>query len=509
MSLRFVPASDRPATPPPKAVDRALFAAYVGPNAERFLPALEHVEGQEAGREPDRPWRALQAFFCWPGLLMPLPWAMYRRLWGLAGFMVLLAVVTVLTVRASNLGYLTMCLWLGALGKQGVAGKAQATIRRLAALEPDPERLRERVARAGGVSRVAWFLGLLVTIAPLVPIALDAFGAPVLSRVLPPAEASGRMSRLGNILVVIALAAPLALLLAGLSARRSPPRLLRTAFLMGTLAAVGSLWSALAGPLAAQVAPGLARAALEAFLGAAIPEEVAKLVLLTLVVLREPDARPARDAPLAGAWLGLGFGVLESLFFAVGRAEMLEVAAARAVTAVPFHVALGLIMGGLIAASRGGRVPWAALAIPTLLHGAYNWALLATSAEAVIKAARDPIWLVAISTVLAATWLALRLVVGPLARAEPFAEAARGRWTDRVIASAPVVAILLALLGGGFVATSLAKAAFVDPSRLGLAVYALMPLAFADLWRRVGPALKRDEPAGVPPAREIVGGPGT
>ena len=126
----------------------------------------------------------------------------------------------------------------------------------------------------------------------------------------------------------------------------------------------------------------LGHALREAFLGAAVPEELFKFAVLWLWVRRQPV-----HGLVYGATASLGFAALENALYVasggVGTALM------RAVTAVPSHALTGAIMGAF--AGRAVFGPGRSPASPALgvalvgllaaiaLHGAYDFVLMLDS----------------------------------------------------------------------------------------------------------------------------------
>ena len=117
-----------------------------------------------------------------------------------------------------------------------------------------------------------------------------------------------------------------------------------------------------------------------AFLGAAIPEEFFKFAVLYLYCRRLADFDEPMDGIVYGVTASLGFATLENVLYVVDGG--VEVAIARALTAVPGHAIFGAVMGfyfGLAhfeAPSRGLLLAAAYLS-PVILHGAYNTVLIA------------------------------------------------------------------------------------------------------------------------------------
>lgn len=172
-----------------------------------------------------------------------------------------------------------------------------------------------------------------------------------------------------------------------------PLRVLWTTFGLGFLITVPVL--VVAWPLDAligQVQSPLIYGFATAFLVAAIPEELFKFVVLWRYAARHPAFDEPMDGIVYGVAASLGFATLENvLYVADGGAP---VAVLRALTAVPGHAFLGAIMGYLVGRAkfdegRRKELLTRALAIPILLHGAYDTPLLA--AARVDEAAPDPL----------------------------------------------------------------------------------------------------------------------
>lgn len=172
--------------------------------------------------------------------------------------------------------------------------------------------------------------------------------------------------------------------------RPEPHGLLLRTFLLGAVICAPVLPTAMAlQALGAPLAEGVWGSALvRAFLGAAIPEEVFKFLVLYGYVWRKPAFDEPLDGVVYGATASLGFATLENILY-VGE-HGFGVAVMRAVTAVPGHAFTGVVMGafvgraklaepeqrfGLLAAGLG----WA-----TLLHGAYDTFLMTNTGYAVL-----------------------------------------------------------------------------------------------------------------------------
>jgi RsiW-degrading membrane proteinase PrsW (M82 family) len=132
-------------------------------------------------------------------------------------------------------------------------------------------------------------------------------------------------------------------------------------------------------------------ALVKAFLGAAIPEELFKFLVLRWYVWRKSHFDEPLDGVVYGATASLGFATLENILY-VGSGG-LETAVLRAITAVPGHAFTGVVMGAFLGRARfaeeGQRsaLIWMGLGSAILLHGAYDAFLFTGSGFAVLALA--------------------------------------------------------------------------------------------------------------------------
>ena len=201
-----------------------------------------------------------------------------------------------------------------------------------------------------------------------------------------PLDVSGLVIIL-QIVAAVVPALPFLAILVALGRRTLTTRLILLALACGLLAAAASLAAEfgvvkLLESLAPQTPPDdvtLATVPIQALflvmlVLAGLPEEAAKLLCLTQVLLRSRGAVRGRDAVLLGGLVGLSFGTIENLTTTILSPDWVLTAAARSVYAVPLHASMGLIGGAVVAAS--GRGPWARLAMALVivapLHAAVN-----------------------------------------------------------------------------------------------------------------------------------------
>lgn len=130
-------------------------------------------------------------------------------------------------------------------------------------------------------------------------------------------------------------------------------------------------------------------ALVQAFLGAAIPEEGFKYLVLRRYVWNKPAFDEPLDGVVYGATASLGFATLENILY-VGDGGM-QVAVLRALTAVPQHAFTGIIMGAFLGRARfaedAGRrfgLLATALGMAILLHGTYDAVLMTHSGYALL-----------------------------------------------------------------------------------------------------------------------------
>ena len=237
-----------------------------------------------------------------------------------------------------------------------------------------------------------------------------------------------------------------------------------------------------------------------AFVFAGLPEEAAKMIGVYFLLRPYYLNRNSHDLVLAAASLALGFALLENMLYISAAGENWgRLALTRALTAVPFHMFLGLSGGYAIAradlsASRLGRWPrilaaWAGLGI---LHAAYDLSLFLLKGEA---AAPPVVGRVANGLGLAPATMLYALMLGALAvicvmalvslwrlDRPPFLRIERA--TNRA-AETRSVRVLLSR-GAGVVAA----VALIAPSLIALVISGafayLVDQGFALLWVAVG-----------------------
>ena len=164
--------------------------------------------------------------------------------------------------------------------------------------------------------------------------------------------------------------------------RPEPKNLVFKGFFYGTLAAfVASVFS---GPLLySGLIPDspstIGQAVAVSFLGAAIPEESAKLLMLWLLLRRCSEFDERYDGLVYAAAVGLGFACIENILYVLSSgAGWFQVSVTRALFAVPGHFAFAIVMGYFYSKNHFEwyhSTLWSRVRIwlyPVLLHGAYD-----------------------------------------------------------------------------------------------------------------------------------------
>ena len=164
---------------------------------------------------------------------------------------------------------------------------------------------------------------------------------------------------------------------------REPRTALVKTFLLGLLVTIPAIPLSLGlSAILLLFSPGPLLAALyDAFVVAAVPEELLKLLVIVLYCARRVSFDEPMDGVVYGATAALGFAALENVLYVVSGG--LAVALVRSVTAVPMHAIMGAVLGHYVARARfgGGRRidAWKGLGIAVLMHGLYDFGPMALS----------------------------------------------------------------------------------------------------------------------------------
>lgn len=136
---------------------------------------------------------------------------------------------------------------------------------------------------------------------------------------------------------------------------------------------------------------------LVAFVVAALPEELFKLLALWLVLRKNPFFDEHYDGIVYAVCVGLGFAAIENVFYVLSDDEWWLVAIGRALLAVPGHYAYAVLMGYYYSlyhfADRTPKTALSILLVPVLLHGVYDSIVMVNQIDASIGALSLPLLL--------------------------------------------------------------------------------------------------------------------
>ena len=115
----------------------------------------------------------------------------------------------------------------------------------------------------------------------------------------------------------------------------------------------------------------------KAFVGAAMPEEFAKLLVLWLFLRKNPYFDERFDGIVYATCVGLGFAATENIIYLFDNLQNWQsVAVGRAMFAVPGHFLFAVCMGYFYSAVYFGDINWRkrfrVFWAPVLLHGIYD-----------------------------------------------------------------------------------------------------------------------------------------
>ncbi len=116
---------------------------------------------------------------------------------------------------------------------------------------------------------------------------------------------------------------------------------------------------------------------IDAFIGAAIPEEFAKLLMLWLLVRKSKYFDEPIDGIVYAVCVSLGFAGLENVLYLIDDPDYLSVGIMRGITSVPGHFCFAVSMGYFYSLAHFGKKHrlWYKMLtyiVPVLLHGTYD-----------------------------------------------------------------------------------------------------------------------------------------
>lgn len=189
--------------------------------------------------------------------------------------------------------------------------------------------------------------------------------------------------RLGALFGSLVPGVVIAAMLLRIGERRLSPRLLVVAIASGAMIAVLPLTLSVFESILSTKADATLWLFVKAFGFAGLSEEGAKLLACLFIVAPYYQRRGRLDLILACAGVGLGFALIENVSYVLRASdEWKGIAIARAISAVPGHALLGLVMGyGLASAERSEQTTHRAFKVAltwlvcATLHGLYDFPL--------------------------------------------------------------------------------------------------------------------------------------
>lgn len=122
---------------------------------------------------------------------------------------------------------------------------------------------------------------------------------------------------------------------------------------------------------------GFLQALWNAFVGAALPEELAKLLMLWLLLRKNPYFDERFDGIVYACCIGMGFAGTENIIYLLNNLDQWQsVAFSRAIFAVPGHFMFAVAMGYFYSMLYFGDMSWRdrsrIIWVPVTLHGLYD-----------------------------------------------------------------------------------------------------------------------------------------
>lgn len=134
--------------------------AFFGEDDDHYRPLWQWSEERT-------PWFA---GFNWAAFLFFMPWCLYRKLFAALAlawlFLIIVSFVLALSQPVGTILMLGTLLSFGFLGNGLLFRRARKVIARYRRQVADPEERLRRISKAGGTSRLALALGILVFVAP-------------------------------------------------------------------------------------------------------------------------------------------------------------------------------------------------------------------------------------------------------------------------------------------------------------------------------------------------------
>lgn len=178
-------------------------------------------------------------------------------------------------------------------------------------------------------------------------------------------------------------------------AQPEPTKWLAKAFWYGVLSALLSfvfstpLGAIFGLELDAEVYPSIFDAFADAFLLAAIPEELAKLIMLWLLLRKNPHFDEKFDGIVYAVCIGMGFAGIENVMYLVGGMEdgsWIGMGISRALFSIPGHFLFAVLMGYYYSLyywsiDRSLKAKAMILVAPVIAHGLFDGILFSMNVD--------------------------------------------------------------------------------------------------------------------------------
>ena len=200
-----------------------------------------------------------------------------------------------------------------------------------------------------------------------------------------------------NVLVILAAIAPVAVVIWYIYRKDrkqpEPTKLLIKAFIYGILSALLTLVIVIPFEAITEFAndevSNIGSAIFNAFFMAAIPEELAKLVMLWLLLRKNPHFDEKFDGIVYAVCIGMGFAGIENVMYLAGGIEdgsWISIGISRALFSIPAHFLFAVLMGYYYSLYYWGidrtlKAKVMILVAPVLAHGIFDGILFCMNVD--------------------------------------------------------------------------------------------------------------------------------
>lgn len=129
----------------------------------------------------------------------------------------------------------------------------------------------------------------------------------------------------------------------------------------------------------------------DAFCSAAIPEELAKFIMLWMLLKKNPFFNEKFDGIVYAVFVGLGFAGLENILYLLDNEDWVSVGITRAMFSIPGHMLFGVLMGYYYSIyhfgeNRNLKTMSLILLAPITAHGLYDGILFSMNVSEELSA---------------------------------------------------------------------------------------------------------------------------